>query len=288
MFWMRRKHESEPDLIVEVQPAPLINRERLTPYVDTARIRVDTARDRVVPYVDTARERVTPLVDTARVRVTPLVEQARERVDDARHLATPAVTGAVIKYAPKIEHAFDEASLKLVHAIESAAPARDEVQRRSAAAVAALKGEVVAPEKKSGRWGRRFLVVGLLSGLGAAAFAFVKSRKEDDSWITSDTPYPTYGGATPPTSDTTTTAFGASTTVSAGATEEAIGGLGEPAEPFGQEPISLAGDTVDVGGASPDEAAADALDAPVAPSTPEEPAERITPKDVADHIHHRD
>lgn len=277
MSWIRRKHESEPDLVVEVQPAPLINRERLAPYVDTARVRVDTARDSVGPYVATARERVTPYVDTARVRVTPLVDQARERVDDARHLATPVVTGAVIKYAPKIEHAIDEASTRLVHVIESAGPAREEVQRRSTAAVAALKGEVAAPEKKSGRWGRRFLVVGLLSGLGAAAFAFVKSRKEDDSWITADTPYPTYGGATPPTSDTTTTAFGASTTVSAGATDAAIGGLGEPSEPLGEEPISLATETVDVGGASPDEAAADALDEPVQPSTPDDPAERITP-----------
>jgi len=293
--WIGRRNK-EPDLVVEVQPSPFITRERITPYVDGARVRVESARERVTPYVETA-------VGTAVERVTPYVGQARDwagpKVEEAKHRAAPVVTGAVDKYGHLIESALDDASTKLSSVLESAAPAKDEVQRRGAAAVAALKGELDAPKPKS-HWGRRFLLVSLVTGLGAAAFAFLKRRKDDDAWITTDTPYPTYdtsapstngvAESVPPIGDTTGAGDVATTDVADSltddlVTDDSLGGLdtGLP----GDEPLALAGDDA---GASPDEAVADgSLGYPAAPSTPDEPIERVTPKDVAEHIHpHRD
>lgn len=275
MFWMGRRKPEQPeaDLVVQVQPAPLANRERLAPYVEGARVKVDTARERVTPYVEGARGRV----DTARERVTPYVE-----------------------------HALDEAATKFASVLASAGPVREEVQRRGSAAAAALKGEVNQPAPESRRWGRRFVFLSLLTGLGAAAFAFFKRRQDDDSWITADTSYPTYGGsgsgsgsgsagtAGASGSDSTdmggtasTYAGGTSTSAATtGAVDGAIGGLGDDQlgasgpEVIGQATV----ETADAGGAGPDEAAADATDEPTDPSTPDEPAERVTPKDVADKL----
>jgi hypothetical protein len=333
----RRNKQGEPDLIVEVQPTPFITRERITPYVDGARVRVETARGRVTPYVETA-------VGTAVERVTPYVGQARDwagpKVEDAKHRAAPVVTGAVDKYGHLIESALEDASTKLTSVLESAAPAKEEVQRRGTAAVAALMGELDAPKPKSSHWVRRFMLVSLVTGLGAAAFAFFKRRKDDDAWITTDTPYPTYNSSAPSTSgaaETVTPVGGTSATAgSAGTdsvgtsslgtdslgtgstgtdsigtgsigtgsigtgsvetgtsgavaddlvTDDSLGGLstGLP----GDEPLALAADDA---GASPDEVVADSsLEFAAEPSTPDEPFERVTPKDVAEHIHpHRD
>jgi len=295
-----RRKEAEADVVVEVSPAHS-NREKFAPYVEGARVRVDTARERVTPYVDTARERVTPYVEHAR-------DWAGPRVEDAKHRAAPVVTGAVDKYVPRIEHAIEDTSAKLVTVLESTGPARYEVQRRGSAAVAALRGELVQPEEKQGRWGKRFLVLGLFTGLGAAAFAFFRRRQDDDSWITSDTTYPTYGGAAAPssngpTSTATDTTVGTlkdgplndGTVETAPGDGVAVGSLGGmdtdlSVSASADEPIQLAGESSDdVAGASPDEMVADeALGFPSETTTPDEPAERVTPKDVAEHIHHRE
>lgn len=308
MSWIGRRKDkhAEPDLVVEVQPSPLITRERITPYVDGARVRVESARERVSPYVETA-------VGTAVGRVTPVVGQARvwagPKVEEAKHRAAPVVSVAVDKYVPIIESAIDEASTKLTSVLESAGPARDEVQRRSSAAVAALKGELDAPKPKSSHWGRRFLFLSVLTGLGAAAFAFFKRRNDDDAWITTDTPYPTYSTptASTPTASTPTgpssdgTAVPAAATVGTMASDElaaddSLGGVDTGLA--GDEPLTLAGD--DAAGAAPDEVLADDVSAdggsaddglgfPADTTTPDEPLERITPKDIAEHIHpHRD
>lgn len=270
MFWMGRHkaEESEADLVVEVQPASPASREKIAPYLEGARVRVETARERVSPYVGGARGRV----DTARERVTPYVEQA-----------------------------LDDAATKIASALAAAGPVREEVQRRGLAAAAALKGEVEEPEPPAsgGGWGRRFMWLSLLTGLGAAAVAFFKRRQDDDSWITADNSYPTYGG-----SDSSASSASRGTSEAGGtygdrvsasdpvnmASDDTISGFpGDTSETAwddntGQAGAARAIGTEDAGGASFDEVAADAADGSTDPSFPDDPAERITPRDVADHI----
>lgn len=271
MFWRRGRKSDQPeaDLVVAVQPAPGSARDKLTPYVGEVRERVDATREKLTPYVQGARGRV----DIARERVTPYVE-----------------------------HTIDGTTARLAGAIATTGPAREEMQRRSSAAIAALRGELAEPTaEERGRWGRRFMFLGLLTGLGAAAFAFFKRRQDDDSWITADTPYPTYGGSesSGPSGGNSfgagsQGAYGGGTTTSGPvntASDDAIGGLSSDlAATTGDEVTGQATvETEDAGGASPDEVAADATDEPTDPSTPDEPVERVTPKDVAEHIHpHKD
>lgn len=258
MFWRsgRKSDQPEADLVVAVQPAPSA-REKLTPYVDEVRERVDVTRERLTPYVQGAKGRV----DIARERVTPYVE-----------------------------HTIDGTTARLAGAIATAGPARQEMQRRRAAALAALRGDVPEPAAEGRHWGRRFMFLGLLTGLGAAAFSFFKRRQDDDSWITADTPYPTYGGSE--SSDSAgsagagTYSSGMAAADASGTSEDAIGGMGvEQSGSIGNDLTGQATvETEDAGGAGPDEAAADSTDEPADPSTPDEPIERVTPKDVADQI----
>jgi len=173
-------------------------KERLAPTAEDVRARVADARDRVTPVVADARERVAPMVAEARERGSVYVEQARDwaapRLDEAKHRAAPLVAGAIATVVPRLEHALEDASTRIAAALESTSPARDELSRRGTAAVAALKGELAVPESKP-RWGRRLLLVGLLTGLGAAVFAFFRRKGDDDSWITAESTYATTNGA---------------------------------------------------------------------------------------------
>lgn len=266
-------------------------KERLAPTAEDVRARVADARDRVTPVVADARERVAPKVAEARERSSMYVEQARDwaapRLDEAKHRAAPLVAGAIATVVPRLEHALEDASTRIAAALESTSPARDELSRRGTAAVAALKGELAVPESKP-RWGRRLLRVGLLVGIGAAVFAFFRRKDDDDSWITAESTYATTNGASSDSTGATSDPDAADGPlrdkrrhdrhdIEGTKASEVSGGTYEPADNLEDHAVD---ETDDPGGAGFDEAAADATEEPKAPTTPDDPAERTTPKDA--------
>ncbi|MDX6203271.1 MAG: hypothetical protein QOE24_2864 [Frankiales bacterium] len=138
-------------------------RELAEPYMSTA-------RERVEPYVSTARERVEPYVTTARERITPVAEQA---IASGREIARD-------KIKPAYEHAAETTRETVAPAVAAAlataaantAPARTEAKIRSAAALAALRGDV--PARRSRRWPLLAGVLVLGAALGAAAAEAVR------------------------------------------------------------------------------------------------------------------
>ena len=120
----------------------------LAPRVDAARVALTpyavSARGRVVPVVAGARDRVLPTVAEARNRVVPAVAEARESLTEA---LTPAGSGA-------------------------RRGTRAEARYRSAAALAALRGEL---PRRHRHWPMALFF--LLVGAGAGAVASVLSQR---------------------------------------------------------------------------------------------------------------
>ena len=118
--------------------------------------------------METAKEKAGPVIAEAREKAGPAVSDAREKIQTE---VIPALTAA------------------LAAADEATAEVREEAGKRSKAAVAALKGEVEAPTKKTHKF-RNFL---LLLGLGGVV-AFVAKKMSDrpasTTWESNYTPAP--------------------------------------------------------------------------------------------------
>ena len=118
--------------------------------------------------METAKEKAGPVIAEAREKAGPAVSDAREKIQTE---VIPALTAA------------------LAAADEATAEVREEAGKRSKAAVAALKGEVEAPTKKTHKF-RNFL---LLLGLGGGV-AFVAKKMSDrpasTTWESNYTPAP--------------------------------------------------------------------------------------------------
>lgn len=122
-------------------------------------------RDRLSPKVAGARERVVPAVSRARGRVVPVVAGARERV-------VPAVAGARETLVDTLAPAVAGALTTAVTAVREGKPNPSEAARRSAAALAALRGEL---PRRQRRW--PIALVSLLVGAVAGAVAGIMSRR---------------------------------------------------------------------------------------------------------------
>jgi hypothetical protein len=184
--------------------------------------------DMVAPTVESARDKAAPLIADARDKAAPLVADAREK-------AGPALAAGKERLATDVLPVITAA---IVAAGEATEDVRGETKKRGKAAVAALKGEVEAPEKKKHRVRKALILLGL-GGIIAAVAKKLSDRPASTAWQSSYTPTP-----------------------SAPAAASGAGGGAHKAD-------------ADQGGASPDVAAADAASGPHEATTPENPAETI-------------
>ncbi|WP_307538686.1 DUF5324 family protein [Streptomyces sp. V3I8] len=176
---------------------------------ESAKDSVRHAAEVVAPYADTTKDRATHYAHEARVKLAPKVssaaEQARTQYD--AHLA-PRIGQALTHVPPKVDQTAHEAAVrtrkaarqaaeysrpKIEQARAAAGPARAEAASRSAAALAALRGQVSAKEieklvrkherrARAGRLTKRLAVLGILAGGAFAAWKWWDKQANPD-WL---------------------------------------------------------------------------------------------------------
>ncbi|MFG2925452.1 DUF5324 family protein [Streptomyces sp. NPDC048305] len=191
--------------------------------IDSVRAATYSAKDSaqhaaevVAPYADTAKEQATHYAQEARARLAPKVSKAaaQARVQYGAHLA-PRIEQALTHVPPKVDEAAHKAAMKTRSAARSAAdytvprveyavaasrPMAEQATARSAAALAALRGQVTAKEiqkivrkherrAKAGRFAKGILVLGALAGGAFAAWKWWDKQANPD-WLV-EPPAPT-------------------------------------------------------------------------------------------------
>lgn len=192
---------------------------------------LDHANDLASELADKLGPQVESAVEATREKAGPVIAGAREKAGPAVHDARDRITTEVL---PVITAAIAAAN-------EATEDVRGEAGKRSKAAVAALKGEVEAPGKKTHKF-RNFLVLVGLGGIVAFVAKKMSDRPSSTTWESNYTPAPA------------------------------------PTPPSGAGSHRAEGEGNDQGGASPDVAAADAAAEPHAATTPDDPAETIDVK----------
>ncbi|WP_196250764.1 hypothetical protein [Cellulomonas sp. JZ18] len=148
-----------------------------------------------------AKEWTTPKIEALAEWLTPRVEHLyREslkatapQVEKAALKATPAIDTAheklVSELIPKVVAAVNEAAVRAGAQVEAATTAaavatgkQSKKAAKAAKAAAALAAKEAAKAEKKGSAGKRFFLVALLLGGGAAAFAWLRSRSTTDPW----------------------------------------------------------------------------------------------------------
>lgn len=188
--------------------------------IDSVRAASSSAKDSVrhaaevvAPYADTAKDKAAQYAHEARVRLGPKVsaaasqaaEQARTQYD-AR--VAPRLEQALTHVPPKVDQAAHEAAIRtrkaarqaadysrprIEQAVASAGPVREEAAARSAAALAALRGQVSAKDlrklvrrqerrARAGRLAKGLAVLGLLAGSAYAAWKWWDKQANPD-WL---------------------------------------------------------------------------------------------------------
>ncbi|MFJ6571443.1 DUF5324 family protein [Streptomyces sp. NPDC091292] len=169
----------------------------------------DTAKDRAAFYAQEARLRLAPKVsyaaqqaaEQARVQygayLAPRIEQARThvppKVDLAAQEAAERTRRAARQAAEYSRQAADYSRPHIEHVVAAAGPVRDEAASRSAAALAALRGQVSAQEiqrlirsherrARAGRAVKRLALVALLAGGAFAAWKWWDKQANPD-WL---------------------------------------------------------------------------------------------------------
>ncbi|MGC5344243.1 DUF5324 family protein [Streptomyces sp. DT171] len=191
--------------------------------IDSVRAATDSAKDSVqhaaevvAPYADTAKDQAAHYAHEARTRLAPKVSKAAQqaRVQYDAHLA-PRIELARTHVPPKVDKAAQRAAVRtrraarsaadytvprVEHAMAVAQPMAEEATARSAAALAALRGQVTAKEiqklvrkherrARTGRVVKGFAVVGLLAGGAYAAWKWWDKQANPD-WLV-EPPAPT-------------------------------------------------------------------------------------------------
>ncbi|AXK33477.1 transcriptional regulator [Streptomyces armeniacus] len=189
---------------------------------DNARASVRHAAEAAAPYAETARETASQYAHEAGARLGPKVSatarQARctardgyeshvgPRLSKARGALPPEVDRTATRAARKTRRAARQATEYTVPRVESAlaearsaaGPARDEARQRSAAALAALRGEVSPDEierlarqrarrARTGRLAKRLALLGLLAGGAYAAWRWWDKQANPD-WLVEPPP----------------------------------------------------------------------------------------------------
>ncbi|MEU8677441.1 DUF5324 family protein [Streptomyces sp. NPDC048560] len=191
--------------------------------IDSVRAATDSAKESaqhaaevVAPYADTAKEQAAHYAHEARVLIAPKMSKAahQARVQYVAHLA-PHIEQARTHVPPKVDLAAQRAAARtrgaarsaadytvprVEHAVSLAQPVAEEAVARSAAAVAALRGQVTAKEiqrlvrkhrrrAKAGRLARNLAVLGLVTGGAYAAWRWWDKQANPD-WLV-EPPAPT-------------------------------------------------------------------------------------------------
>ncbi|MEU1301027.1 DUF5324 family protein [Streptomyces shenzhenensis] len=184
--------------------------------IDSVRAATGSAKDSVLhaaevvaPYADTAKERAAYYAQEARVRLAPVMSQAAEQARvhyDAR--LAPRLEQARSHVPPKMDQAAHDAAVRtrraarqaaeysrprIEQAVAAAGPVRDEAAARSAAALAALRGQVspkeiqklVRKHERRAKAGRVAKVVALVGVLAGGAFAAWKwwDKQANPDWL---------------------------------------------------------------------------------------------------------
>ncbi|KES05402.1 nosiheptide resistance regulatory protein [Streptomyces toyocaensis] len=184
--------------------------------IDSVRAATGSAKDSVLhaaevvaPYADTAKVRAAHYAQEARVRLAPKVTQAagQARVQYGAHVQ-PYLEQARTHVPPKVDKAAQQAAVRtrmaarqaadysrpmIEQAVAAAGPASQEAAARSAAALAALRGQVSAQQiqkivrkqqrrARAGRTARKALLLGVVAG---GAFALWKwwDKQTNPDWL---------------------------------------------------------------------------------------------------------
>jgi Family of unknown function (DUF5324) len=136
--------------------------------VETLGPRIDGAREALTPRIDAAKEAFAPRIEVAGERLVQAADRAGEwaapRLESAREQTMSTVREQV---APRVAKA-------LASAVSTTAPARDEAKQRGEAALAALRGELPARNR---RWPRALLLLTTGAAAGAVAGLFARRRE---------------------------------------------------------------------------------------------------------------
>ena len=184
--------------------------------IDSVRAATGSAKDSVLhaaevvaPYADNAKDRASHYAHEARVRLAPKVSQTAEqaRVQYGAHVA-PRLEQARTHVPPKVDQAAHEAAVRtrkaarqaakysrprIEQAVAAAGPAREEATARSAAALAALRGQVSPKEiqklvrkherrARAGRLAKALAVLGIAAGGAFAAWKWWDKQANPD-WL---------------------------------------------------------------------------------------------------------
>ncbi|MFI9580762.1 DUF5324 family protein [Streptomyces sp. NPDC052236] len=168
----------------------------------TAKESVLHAAEVVAPYADTAKDQAARYAHQARVRIAPKVSkaatQARVQYDArvASHVPPKmdkAAHRAATQARKAARQAADYTAPRVEHAKAVAQPVREEAAARSAAALAALRGQVTAKEiqklarrherrARNGRRAKRLVIIGVLAGGAVATWKWWDKQANPD-WL---------------------------------------------------------------------------------------------------------
>jgi hypothetical protein len=180
--------------------------------IDSVRAATGSAKDSVLhaaevvaPYADTAKDKASHYATEARVRLAPKVSQAAEqarvqygahlapRLEQARTHVPPAVDQAAVRTRKAARQAADYSRPKIEQAVAAAGPVAGEATARSAAALAALRGQVSPKEvqklirkherrARAGRLAKALAVAGLVAGGAYATWKWWDKQANPD-WL---------------------------------------------------------------------------------------------------------
>ena len=175
----------------------------------SAKESVQHAAEAVAPYADTAKEQAAQYAYEARVRLAPTMSKAAHqariqygarvaphvhpKVDVAAHRAAVRTRMAARQAADYTRQAADYTTPRVEHVMATAQPVAGQAAARSAAALAALRGQVTAKEiqklvrkherrAKAGRLAKGLAVVGVLAGGAFAAWKWWDKQANPD-WL---------------------------------------------------------------------------------------------------------
>ncbi|GAB2831906.1 DUF5324 family protein [Streptomyces chlorus] len=181
---------------------------------DSAKGSVLHAADVVAPYADTAKVKAAHYAQETRVRLAPKVTQAaghalvqygthvQPYLEQARTHVPPKVDLAAHEAAARTRKAAQQAAdysrPRLEQARAAAGPAKDEAAARSAAVLAALRGQVsaqqiqklVRKQQRRAKAGRAAKVIVVLGAVAGGAFAAWKwwDKQANPDWLVEPPP----------------------------------------------------------------------------------------------------
>ncbi|MFC5953944.1 DUF5324 family protein [Streptomyces pratens] len=181
---------------------------------DSAKDSVLHAADVVAPYADTAKVKAAHYAQEARVRLAPKVTQAaghalvqygthvQPYLEQARTHVPPKVDlaahEAAIRTRKTAQQAADYSRPRIEQARAAAGPAKDEAAARSAAVLAALRGQVsaqqiqklVRKQQRRAKAGRAAKVIVVLGAVAGGAFAAWKwwDKQANPDWLVEPPP----------------------------------------------------------------------------------------------------